>query len=166
MTDSPAILRPAMKKSQVLIKDIPLDLVEAIEMSAQLRNMSRNDVVEEILARRFRVPFEGSGYPYRPAEPAVDRNIRLAPALLETIRREADERDLPARGLIITTLQIHYDLPTDSPRRRRSESYPALDPEMIREARSRYEAGESLRSLSRRYGVYRETLTRAIRSAV
>ena len=153
-----------MKKPQRLIKRIPPALAEAIEADAREHNWNRNDTVCRILSRRFKVPFEPTGYPYRATKGlASEINLRMSPELYEALAVESRKRGLPARGLIVSTLQIHYDLPTDSPRRQ--THYPSLSEDMLREARARYEAGESLRSLSRRYAVNRETLTKALRAA-
>ncbi len=152
-----------MKKTQVLIEDFPPALAEAVERDAIERDLNRNDVVVEILARRYHAPFVPSGYPLRKAPQSTNRNIRLSAELRDAIRTEAIRKGLSQRGLIVSTLQIHYDLPTDSPRRRRN--YPSLEPDMVQEARARYEAGESMRSLSRRFEVNRETLTRAVKAA-
>lgn len=153
-----------MKKTQVLIEDFPAALAEAVERDAVERDLNRNDVVCDILSRRFHVPFKPSGYPLTTSAGfSTNRNIRLSVELRDAIRDEARSRGLSQRGLIVSTLQIHYDLPTDSPRRRRN--YPSLEPDLIQEARARYEAGESMRSLSRRFEVNRETLTRAVKAA-
>lgn len=124
--------------------------------------MSRNDVVCEILATRFRVPFSPSGRGYDEAE-GMDWGLRMPRDLRDAIQTYAVDqpRKLTQRGVIIATLELHYDLPVTSPRRRPSR--PPLNPEIVREARARAEAGESIRSLSRRYGIKRETIAKAIR---
>jgi hypothetical protein len=156
-------------KEQVglLIEDVPAAVRDAVERDAQQRDMSRNDVVCEILSRQFRVRFTPTGYPYRDSEGATDWNIRVPVELREAIRRYAEGNSRPGRrlglrGVTISTLELHYDLPVTSPRKR--PSVPPLDPDIVREARARAEAGESVRSLSRRYGIPRASLAKAIKA--
>lgn len=146
----------------VLIEDVPASVREAVEADAAERDINRNDVVGQILAGRFRMEWEPSGYPYREAEGSTQWNVRMTEAMRDALKRHARERGLTQRGLVILILQLHYDLPTSSARRR--PSHPPLSPDLIREARARHDAGESLRSLERRYGVKRETLAKAIRA--
>ena len=153
---------------QVNIKEVPRSLYDAVERDAAEHDRNRNDVICEILARRFRVAYEASGYPFRPSSGSDQWTLRMPMALRTAIIRAAEEASSPGRQvavskLIISTLQAHYDLPVDSPRRRPSQ--PPLDPQIVQEAAARAAAGESMRSLSRRYGVKRETLSRAIRAA-
>ena len=153
---------------QVNVKDVPQTLYAAVERDAAERDRNRNDVICEILARRFRVPYEASEYPFRASTGSTQWLLRMSTALRTAIIRAAEEQSSPGRQvavskLIISTLQAHYDLPVDSPRRRPSQ--PPLDPALVQEAAARHQAGESLRSLAKRYGVKRETLTRAIRAA-
>ncbi len=150
----------------LLIEDVPEALRAAVEADAAERDVNRNDVICEVLADRFRVRHEPSGYPYRPGE-ATQWNLRMPAELRDAIRDHAkaattEHRKISQRGLVIATLQAKYDLPVDSPRRRPSQEQ--LPPDLVREARARYESGESFRALSRRYGVRRETLAKAIRS--
>lgn len=151
----------------LLIEDVPETLRAAVEADAAERDTNRNDVICELLAYRFKVRYTPSGYPYRPGE-ATQWNLRMPAELREAIRQHAksistERRKISQRGLVIATLQAHYDLPVDSPRRRPSQEQ--LPPDLVRDARARHEAGESFRALSRRYGVRRETLAKAIRSA-
>jgi hypothetical protein len=167
-TAVPTRLRRAMKSAQVHVKDVPATLYNAVEADARERDWNRNDVICEILAARFRIPCPPSEYPFRDAVGSQQWMLRMPVPLRDAIKRTADETSSPGRRiavsrLIISTLQAHYDLPVESPRRRPSQ--PPLDPVLVREARARHEAGESLRSLAKRYQVKRETLTRAIRSA-
>jgi hypothetical protein len=147
----------------VLIEDVPPAVREAVERDAQMWDTNRNDVIGQILADRFRLTWKPSGYPYREVEGSTQWNVRMPPELRDALRRHAKERKLTQRGTIILVLQLHYDLPTSSARRR--PSHPPLSPDLVREARARHEAGESLRSLGRRYGMKRETLAKAIRAA-
>jgi hypothetical protein len=148
----------------LLIEDVPTAVMDAVKRDAAEHDMSRNDVVCEILATRFRVPWSPTGYSSK-WEGTDEWNLRLTPELQKAISRYAKENSSPGRritqrGVVITTLQLHYDLPVSSPRRRPSR--PPLDPDLVREARARKEAGESIRSLSRRYGIKRETIAKAI----
>ena len=144
----------------VLIEDVPGAVREAVERDARERDTNRLDVIGQILADRFRLTWEPSGYPYREAEGATQWNVRMSESMRDVLRRHAKERGLTQRGLVILILQLHYNLPTSSARRR--PSHPPLSPDLVREARDRNDAGESLRSLERRYGVKRETLAKAI----
>lgn len=145
----------------VVVEDVPSAVIEAVERDARERDISRRDVVGQIVADRFRQPWELSGYPFREADGATTWNIPMTATLRDRLRDHAKERGLTQRGTIILILQLHYGLPTSSARRR--PSHPPLSPDLIREARARHDAGESLRSLERRYGVKRETLAKAIR---
>jgi len=157
-----------MKPVGILIEDVPDSLRAAVETDAQSRDMNRNDVIVEILSRRFRAASPLTGYPYRPSDGSTVWNIRMSPELRDAIGQMARTQSaqgggrISQRGLILSTLQAHYGLPVQSPRRRH---LPALSTEQVHEARARSEAGESLRSLARRYGVTRATITRAIRAA-
>lgn len=153
---------------QFNVREVPPSLYAAVERDAQENDRNRNDVICEILATRFKVAFEPSGYPFRPSDGSDQWMLRMSSALLEALRAAAREGSAPGRQiavsrLIFATLQAHYGLPVESPRRR--SAWPPLDPQMVSEARARHEAGESIRSLARRYKVKRETLTRAIRAA-
>jgi hypothetical protein len=148
------------RQAGVLVEDVPAAVREAVEAEARERDINRNDVIGEILARRFRLSWEPSGYPYREAEGSTQWNVKLTHELREALRRHARERKLTQRGTIILMLQLHYGLPPSSARRR--PSHPPLSPDLIREVRARSEAGESFRSLERRYGVKRETLAKAV----
>lgn len=145
----------------MVVEDVPSAVIEAVERDARERDISRRDVVGQIIADRFRQPWELSGYPFREADGATTWNIPMREPLRAKLREHAKERGLTQRGTIILILQLHYGLPTSSARRR--PSHPPLSPDLIREARARHDAGESLRSLERRYGVKRETLAKAIR---
>lgn len=157
-----------MKRDQIFVENVPEDVRAAVEVQAKEEDANRNDVVCRILATRFRATHEGTGYPYRPGSAGVDSlYLRTSGNVLAAVRAAAEESSAPGRQiaasrLIIATLQAHYGLPVDSPRRRGATS--KLTPEEVREARARYEAGESLRSLSERYDIARPSLTRAIRA--
>lgn len=150
----------------VVVEDVPEAVHAAVEADAALRNKNRNDVVCEILADRYRVRYTPTDYPYQESESRA-WNLRMPVDLREAIRAAVREgttehRKLSQRGLVIAALQAHYDLPVDSPRRRPSQE--PLDAALVREARARHEAGESFRELSKRYGVRRDTLAKAIRA--
>lgn len=145
----------------LLVEDVPEAVRAAVEADSIERDMTRNDVVIEIMARRFRVPYTPSGYPHR-GSATTTWHLKMPRALHSAIRGSTEGTKLTARGVIIATLELHYDLPVTSPRRR--PSHTPLDPEIVRDARARAEAGESIRSLSRRYGIKRETIAKAIRA--
>ena len=150
----------------VVVEDVPSAVIEAVEREARERDISRRDVVGQIVADRFRQPWTMSGYPFREADGATTWNVPMTETLRERLRDHAKEHNLTQRGTIILILQLHYGLPTSSARRRPSQ--PPLPPEVIREARDRHHAGESLRKLeadfrARGIRVKRETLAAAIR---
>jgi hypothetical protein len=162
----PARLRSAMKPVGVNVKDVPVSVAEAVDADAQARDANRNDVVCSILADRFRVPFTPSGYPWVQPDGATQWNLRMSPELRDALAATAREQSGPGRrvtqrGLILAALQSHYGLPVQSPRQRKTNE--RLTPDQVREARARWDAGESLRSLAARYGVTRATITRAVR---
>ena len=149
------------REAGVVVEDVPSAVIQAVERDAQERDISRLDVVGQIVADQFRQPWELSGYPFRVADGSTTWNIKMSDSLKSKLWQHAKERGLTQRGTIILILQLHYGLPTSSARRR--PSHPPLSPDLIRDARDRHDAGESLRSLERRYGVKRETLAKAIR---
>jgi|KBSSwiStaDraftv2_1062776.scaffolds.fasta_scaffold00164_31 hypothetical protein len=154
-----------MKSAQVHVKDVPQTLYAEVERVAKERDRNRNDVICEALAARFRAPYESSGYPYREASGSDQWMLRMSHELHAAIKAAADEATLPGRRiavsrLIISTLQAHFGLPVDSPRKRSNQF--KMTPEQVHEARARFEAGESIRSLARRYDVTRPTISRAI----
>ena len=148
------------RPSGVVVEDVPTAVIEAVEREARERDISRRDVVGQIIADQFRQPWEMSGYPFREADGSTTWNVPMTDTLKTRLHEHARERGLTQRGTIILILQLHYGLPTSSARRR--PSHPPLSPDLIREARDRNDAGESFRSLETRFGVKRETLARAV----
>jgi len=146
----------------ILVTEVPASIRAAVEADAQERNLSVNAVVVGVLASRYGVAHDATGYPYTETNGSDDWLVRMSPDLREAVRSHA--RALiggSQRGCVLLALSEHYGLTPESPRRRRD---PAIDPDIVSAVRKRNEAGESLRSLAREYGVHRETLTRAVRA--
>lgn len=148
------------------IRDVPAAVREAVARDISERDRSLNDAVEEILATRYGLPWESSNYPHTGASPDSDQwMLRVSPRLRDVIKQHAESSGNTQRGLVILALELHYGLPTSSPRKRG----PTIDPAIVAEARRRHAEGESLRSLalefrSRGIVVKRETLAKAIRA--
>lgn len=149
-----------MIRAVIDVRGVPADVRAAVTADAASRSVSLNDVVSEIAAARYGVAFEPSGYPFIGSD-SDHWNLRVPVVVRDTLRGHATAIGGTVTGCLLLALQQHYGLPTTSPTRRTGR--PGLDPETVGAARRRNEAGESLRSLSREYGVKRETLTKAIR---
>lgn len=146
------------------VRDVPSAVLAAVDADARDRDVSLNDVIGEILSRRYGLAWKASEYPYSGTTGSDQWLIRVPSALRDAIRGHADGAGLTMRGCVLLALTDHYGLEPTSPRKRSAHS---IDPEIIREARELHDdgKGESLRALSRRYGIKRETLTKAIRAA-
>lgn len=144
------------------IRGIPDDIRIAVVADARARDVSVNDAVTECLAARYGLPWEASGYPYTVTADAGDHwNFRVSVQLRDTLRAHAGAVGGTITGCVLLALSDRYALPPHSTRRR----VPGIDPQIVAEARRLHrEEGVSLRKLSKRYGVKRETLTKAIRS--
>lgn len=152
-----------MKRTAIDIRNVPEDVRDRVYLDAADRGVSMNDVVVEILARRYGVPWEPTGYPHVQSGSDSDHwNLRVPVVVRDALRAHADAVGGTVTGCLLLALTDHYDLPQVAPQRRvKRAGYPA---EMVEDARRRHQQGESIRSLSREYGVKRETLTKAIRA--
>jgi hypothetical protein len=150
-------------RAAIDVRDVREDIRKAVEADARERDSSMNDVVGEILARRYGYVWTPSGYPYTDGTESTQWLLRVPGALRDSIRDHA--KGMPSgtmRGVIMAALAQHYGLPVESPRKR---SRSKLTPELIIQARREHADGVSIRELSRRMGIKRETLTKAIREA-
>lgn len=145
------------------VKDVPAAVRKAVEEDARERDVSVNDVQGEILARRYGLAWEPSGYPYSGTSGSDQWVIRIPRALRDAIKGHAEGAKLTQRGCVLLALSDHYGMEPVSPRKR---SRYQLDPQVVREARRLHdEEGISFRELSRKFGIRRDTLTKAIRAA-
>lgn len=146
------------------IRGVPADVRAAVQADAANRGVSLTDVVGEVVAGRYGVRWEPSGYPNVGGGDTDHWNLRVPVVLRDALKATAEAIGGTITGCLILALQQHYGLATTAPTRRTGR--PGLDPEVVKTARQRHDAGESLRSLSAEYGVKRETLTKAIRGGV
>jgi hypothetical protein len=149
-------------RTAIDIRNVREDIRSHVNADAEKRGVSVNDVVGEILASRYGIPFVPTGYPYQGGSDSDHWNLRLSTVIRDAVRAHAEAVGGTSTGCILFALADHYGLDPISPKRR--SGWPGLDPEMVTTARQRNEAGESIRSLSREYRVKRETLAKAIRS--
>jgi len=145
------------------IRDVPVEIRDAVIDDATGCGVSVNDAVGSVLAKHYGVEWEPSGYPFLDAERATGHwNLRIPETLRDAIQAHGRAIDGTLTGCVLFVLADHYGLTPVSPRRR---SRRALDPATIEAARARHEDdGVSLRQLAREYGVTRRTVTHAIRS--
>jgi len=101
--------------------DPPSAVREAVEADARARDVSLNDAVGEILARRYGLEWDSSGYPFSGTTgEAKDWGLRMPVALRDVIKAHAKALEGGTmRGCILLALSAHYDLPAQSPRKRR-----------------------------------------------
>jgi predicted HicB family RNase H-like nuclease len=148
-------------RSAIDIRDVPASLAQAVWDDAAKRNVSVNDLVAEIVCQRYGIPYTPTGYPFTArSQPTSHWNLRVPDSVHQALRALADTTGGTVTGHVLFALSEHYGVETIPPTRRSSWW---IDPEVVREARQAHQEGESLRSLSRRYGIKRETLTREIR---
>lgn len=150
-----------MRGTAIDIRGVPDDIREAVNADAETRGVSTNDVVGGVLAARYGVPWTDSGYPSGAPRTGDHWNLRISVQMREALRGHAKAVGGTITGCVMLALAQHYGLPTRPPKRRGT----GIDPQIVMEARARWDRGrgESLRTLSREYGVKRETLTKAIR---
>jgi hypothetical protein len=143
------------------VRKVPEAIRERVEAEAAAAGISRNEVVVRVLSARYGVPYEATRYPYTEGDGDSDHWLLRVPRMLrEVIRAHAESVNGTQPGVVLYALADHYGLPAQSPRKR---GVSRLSPAIVREARRRNQAGESIRALAREYGVKRETLTAAIR---
>lgn len=152
-----------MRLVGINIHDVPKSIRTAVEDDARERDMSVNDVIMEILARRYKRKAHLSGYPFTFTSGAVTWLVRVPEPLRNAIRRHAERDRLTMRGCVLLALAAHYGVEQVSAYSRRIPL--SIDPEIVSAARERHAAGESLRSISDDLGIRRPTLTKAIRAA-
>jgi hypothetical protein len=145
-------------RAAIDIRDVPEEIRAAVDREAAERDMAINDVVGEILASRYGLKWTRSSSSYQGGG-SDHWLLRMPVKLRDTLRGHAENVDGTLTGVVLLNLAARYGLPTQSPRRRGG----GLDEALVAEARRRHAAGESLRALSRDYGIKRETLTKAIR---
>lgn len=101
----------------ILNEELPKDLRKALENDGKLLGVSMNDVAGVILARHFRSRWPDSGQPYR--EMAVRFKLRVPETLHRKIwLRVSREPGTTVRGVTLSILAEHYELPPIDPRRR------------------------------------------------
>lgn len=150
-----------MRDAGMDIRDVPAAVREAVARDIAERDRSLNDAVGEILATRYGLPWESSGYPHTGASADSDQwLLRVPERLRDVIRQHAESTGNTQRGLVILALELHYGLQPTSARKRGKR----IDPSVVAQARARHATGESLRSLAREFGVKRETLAKEIRA--
>lgn len=149
-----------MTRVAIDIRKVPADVRAAVDADARARGLSREAVVAEILAAKYKRKWEPTGYPHQPLTDTDHWNIRVPLPVKNQLVRDKERRGGTITGLVLYAIREHYGLPNEPPTRR---STGGIDEAIVTEARQRHQAGESIRSLSRHYRVKRETLTKAIR---
>lgn len=162
MAGLPASIHGAMtSRVGIDVRKVPEAIRQRVDAEAQLDGISRNDVIVRVLSGRYGVPYEPTGYPYNAdGGDSAQWGLRVPRVLRDVIRAHAETVGGTQPGVILLALADHYGLPAQSPRKR---GVRRLSPAVVREAKRRNQAGESIRSLAREYGVKRETLSAAMR---
>lgn len=142
------------------IRNVPEDIRAAVDADAEDRGVSVTDRVLEILAARYGVTVQLSGFPYIGTSGSNHWNVRMPPELHARIKADATG-GRTILGCVLATVAAAYGIPFSAQRR----SSRALGPTAVRDLRRRHQQGESIRSLAREVGVKRETLSRLIRTA-
>lgn len=108
-----------MADVSLIVTDPPTNALLALVDDAANQDKPVSDVAVAILCKRFRVKYERSRKPFVPVT-SLERLIFMgAPERLrEKINARARRDGATSRGIILSTLQAHYGLPVDSPRRR------------------------------------------------
>jgi hypothetical protein len=108
-----------MTDVSLIVTDPPYNVLGALERDAATQDKPVSDVASSILCKRFRVKYERSRKPYVQTWSTSRLLIMGAPERLrERINARARKDGHTSRGIILATLQEHYGLPVDSPRRR------------------------------------------------
>lgn len=150
-----------MKRVVVDVRGVPTQVVAHATNDAGLRGMTLNDAVVGVVAGRYGIPYEPTGYPAQQTTQNDQFFLRMPSEVRDALRAHARAVGGTITGCVILSLQQHYGLPQDSPKRR---GPPGLDADLIAEARRRNtEGGESVRSLAKDLGVTRGALTKALR---
>lgn len=145
------------------IRNVPPEIASCVYADARSGGRSITDVVCAILARRYGVAYEPSGYPYVDPSGTSQWNLRIPADLMAAIDAHARSVDGGTKtGVVLMALADHYALATVSPRRR-TNGGSSLTPDVIAELRRRHKDGASLRALATEYGIHRKTVTKAIR---
>lgn len=142
------------------IRDVPRELVEAVDRDAQALNVSISDRISAILCERYGLTHEPTGYRYTAGGASDHWNIRVPERVRATLLGHAIAIGGTTTGCVLLAVSAHYGLPPISPLRRVE---PILTGDEIRSAREKHTAGASLRALATEFGVTRKALTRAIR---
>jgi len=146
------------------VRKVPADIRQRVDAEAAVEGISRNDVIVRVLSARYGVPYQPTGYPYTPDGGDSDQwGLRVPVMLREVIRAHAATVGGTQPGVILLALADHYGLAVQSPRKR---GVRRLSPVVVREARRRNAAGESIRSLAKEYRVSRNALAEAINEEV
>lgn len=141
------------------IRNVPDDIVRAVNADAEDQNRSVADTVLAILGETYDFPVELSGYPYLGTAGSNHWNIRVPVGLRDAIKAHAKQLGGTILGTTLLAVAQAYDIPYSAQRRTPSR----LTPMMVADLRRRNRNGESIRTLAREVGVKRETLSRAIR---
>jgi len=108
-----------MAPEAINVRNVPEALRSAVHEDMLARCRSLNDTVVTILARRYGVAWEPSGYGYTEAPESEQWTLRLPAQLMDVLR--ANKREVPGAtmtGLVLNALSDHYGLPFEGPRKR------------------------------------------------
>lgn len=149
-----------MTKVGIDVRGVPANLLHAVGIDARDRDMSIHDAVVEKLSAHYGFEFEPSGYPYSGTDGSDHWIIRVSPQLREMIRANAKATGGTMTGVVLSALAAAYGISGVSTRKRAPRAFPSAT---RAEIRRRHREGESVRALSREYGVQRDTIARALR---
>lgn len=96
-------------RKDILVYDIPDDIRTALVADAQAQNVSLNEVVVQVLGKRFGVKVKPSDVPFTDGE-AEKLSVRAGPKLHRKIDLERARRSGTMRGIVLESLALHYEL--------------------------------------------------------
>lgn len=100
------------------VKNVPLELKEAIYAEAQERGVTMNDVVGEVLGAHWNEPYELSGERNTKVAQGDQLLVWLPPSMLARVWATAKRRSITESAVIIDILADHYGLLYTPVRRR------------------------------------------------
>lgn len=100
------------------VKNVPLELKEAIYAEAQEREITMNDIVGTLLSEYWNEPYELSGERNTKVASGDQLLVWLPPSMLARVWATAKQRSITESAVIIDILADHYGLLYTPVRRR------------------------------------------------
>jgi hypothetical protein len=100
------------------VKNVPLELKQAIYAEAQEREVTMNDIVGEVLGAHWNEPYELSGERNTKVHAGSQLLIWLPPLMLARVWATAKQRSITESAVIIDILADHYGMLYTPVRRR------------------------------------------------